>query len=561
MTNKKTSKAALPAAIVGALAALAGLIVMRLDPSRKTVAFVLIGLGVFFIVLYVYLDYRSLGESARSRSTRYSLNALAQVLLFAAILGTLAWFSEKHFVKKDLTDVGLYTLLPQSVKILEGLKKDVEVIAFFREDDFQREKLNILLDSYALHSKHFNYRIVNPDKHPSLAMKHGIDETARDATVFTCGEQTTRTTVRDEESFTNALISVTREKKKEICFLTGHGERPLKGAEPERYEKAKKALEKQGFGVKEISLYDKDAPDECVVLVIAGAKKTPMDQEIKRIDEFLGRGRGLFAGVDPSPDSDLGGYLERYGVSLSDDIVVDTISQVAGLNYLAPAILQYVQHPVNKGFNLMTFYPMARTLTVMGDRPEGLRAQCVGSTSEQSWAKPSGDLDHPDYNPETDKLGPLCLMAVVEEFLNITRKKDLPPPPAGAGVETEESGADAETTPAAPTPAAPEAEETPGADEGEPKIRTARLVIFGDSDFASNRLFGFQGNGDLFLNSISWLAEEEDLISIRPRSRETSRLEAFSDAQAGLVFIVSVILVPLLVMGLGVGVWFYRRRL
>ena len=38
-------------------------------------------------------------------------------------------------------------------------------------------------------------------------------------------------------------------------------------------------------------------------------------------------------------------------------------------------------------------------------------------------------------------------------------------------------------------------------------IRAARLVVFGDSEFANNNLFPVQGNGNLFLNTVSWLAE------------------------------------------------------
>ena len=60
-------------------------------------------------------------------------------------------------------------------------------------------------------------------------------------------------------------------------------------------------------------------------------------------------------------------------------------------------------------------------------------------------------------------------------------------------------------------------------DPRRPKTPEGRVVAVGDADFASNALLGFQGNQDFFLNTVAWLAEDADLISIRPQEAEDQR--------------------------------------
>jgi ABC-type uncharacterized transport system involved in gliding motility auxiliary subunit len=89
--------------------------------------------------------------------------------------------------------------------------------------------------------------------------------------------------------------------------------------------------------------------------------------------------------------------------------------------------------------------------------------------------------------------------------------------------------------------------------------KKARLVVYGDSDFASNSGFGLQGNGNLFLNTISWLAQDESFISIRPKDPEDRRL-TMTEAQGRLVSYVMLLFLPVGVLLAGVSVWMKRRK-
>jgi len=97
------------------------------------------------------------------------------------------------------------------------------------------------------------------------------------------------------------------------------------------------------------------------------------------------------------------------------------------------------------------------------------------------------------------------------------------------------------------------AAETPDAPKPE-----SRLVVFGDSDFAANGDLGFQGNGDLFLNATNWLAQQENLIAIRPKDPEDRRLQLTTDQQSA-VFWGTVIIVPLLLFGNAFRLYWKRR--
>ena len=80
----------------------------------------------------------------------------------------------------------------------------------------------------------------------------------------------------------------------------------------------------------------------------------------------------------------------------------------------------------------------------------------------------------------------------------------------------------------------------------------------GNSEFATNKYSGLQRNGDLFLNTVHWLAEDEDLISIRPKS-PTNRRVIITETQQRELFWLSMIFLPGLVMLSGVFLWLRRR--
>jgi ABC-type uncharacterized transport system involved in gliding motility auxiliary subunit len=88
----------------------------------------------------------------------------------------------------------------------------------------------------------------------------------------------------------------------------------------------------------------------------------------------------------------------------------------------------------------------------------------------------------------------------------------------------------------------------------------ARLVVFGDSDFATNSYYGFYGNGEMIVNSIDWAAKQENLISLTAKTSVERTLVQPKSYTMGLILLGSLIVIPGIVLVAGIGAWLARRK-
>jgi ABC-type uncharacterized transport system involved in gliding motility auxiliary subunit len=147
-------------------------------------------------------------------------------------------------------------------------------------------------------------------------------------------------------------------------------------------------------------------------------------------------------------------------------------------------------------------------------------------TGKQSWAETGKIEGRVQYDSGQDKEGPISLAVAVAKKTEETLDT------ADTGLQSPMSG----------------------------RKKEARLVVFGDSDFVTNTYISFSGNRDLFLNCINWLAEEEELISIRPRGEEHRPIH-LTQRGSRSVFYISLLAIPIGVLGSGIGVWWKRRSI
>ena len=97
----------------------------------------------------------------------------------------------------------------------------------------------------------------------------------------------------------------------------------------------------------------------------------------------------------------------------------------------------------------------------------------------------------------------------------------------------------------------------PGDPPDAPKPET-RVVVMGDSDFAANSGIAIQGNRDLFMNTVGWLSQQENLISIRPKEADDRRITLTATQQNNIMWL-SLLIIPGLIFGSGVYSWWRRR--
>ncbi len=450
------------------------------------------------------------------------LHTSLSIIIVVAILVLLGLIAERHPIRWDLTKSKSHTLSEQSRKIVETLKEPVKILGFFGDDE-ARSKAQDLFESYRYVNKLISYEFVDPDRNPELAKKYDI-KTYGTAVIEGYGRKETVTTV-SEESITNAVLKLTRTEKKKIYFVSGHGEHPIEDFGKDGYSTVKSSLEKDNYEVDKLVLLEKgEVPQDAAVVVIAGPRKDFLPEEVKALEAYINRGGHLLVMLDPYYDAGLKKFLNSYGFELSNDVVVDKLSRVFGGSPLMPVVTQYGIHKITNNFNVLTFFPEARSVRESQQKPDNIVTTVLAQTSEAAWGETNRKLleqNQATFDEKEDIPGPVTIAAIAE----ISQKKEAD--------QKDESAS--KTSP--------------------PK---AIIAVFGDSDFASNTYFGIAGNGDLFLNSVHYLAEEQTLITIERRAKEGEPL-VLTTTQIRLAFLISMVLMPLLVIFVASYVYMVRR--
>jgi ABC-type uncharacterized transport system involved in gliding motility auxiliary subunit len=518
----------------GAIPAGSLLIVVAIIASTVTPAgwriWAIGGTGAVLLLAGLVLDRERVLAALRGRRARAAGASIGYSLTVIAVLVLVNVLAARYHLRRDLTETQAFTLSEQTIKVLESLPRDVQITYFYTDVQPGRQKLEDLLKEYRIRSRRLSTRMIDPDKNPGDAKRYGISEYG--TIVVESGKQESRTTAADEESLTNAILKVTRDRERIVYVTTGHGERGLEDADRGGLSLLKTELEKQHYAVRPLVL-TQGVPADASVVLVAGARKPFLDAEARMIRDHVEGGGRLLLLQDPETGPGLAGLLEAYGLRVRDDVVVDKVSQLFGGDALIPMVPGngYDEfHPITKTFRFQTFFPLASSVEIAADLPEGVVATRLAQTSEYSWGETSREEIRSGRIALTagpDVRGPLVIAA--------TAQRRLPSPAAGEAGEGKEGGE-------------------------RPPDRETRLVVFGDSDFLSNAYFNASGNGDLALSAIAWLAEQEELVSIRPKTT-APRLVILTPGEIFFYFWSIVALAPVVIVVAGVAIWVRRRKL
>ncbi|MDP2703527.1 MAG: Gldg family protein, partial [Candidatus Rokubacteria bacterium] len=383
-------------------------------------------------------------------------------------------------------------------------------------------------------------RIEDPDRSPGLARRYGVESYG--TLVMQSGDKSEKVLDADEDRLTNTLVKVTRSGKPVIYVVKGHGERDLSSAERVGLSQSKEQMEKANYTVKELELARQaKVPADAAVVIVPGPKTDLLPPEFSALDAYLAQGGRVLFMADPLQADGLVKYLAKYGVALGNDIVVEPspIGQLFGVGPEVPIVTGYERHPITKDMaNVMTGFPVTRSVAPAKESPlKGIMATALAKTSRDSW----GETDlaglrrgQPARRDPADTPGPVSVLTAVTIV-----------PAPGANTEPK---AEAKT---------PEAEPKTNGDAA--KKPEGRLVVLGTSTFASNQGLGFQGNRDLFLNIVSWLAGQEGEIAIRPKDTRQNPI-FLTSAQSRTVLWLSIVILPGAVMVCGIWLVVRRRR-
>jgi ABC-type uncharacterized transport system involved in gliding motility auxiliary subunit len=462
----------------------------------------------------------------RSRGVQYGSQAVISSLLLFVALALVNFIANRHNRSFDLTEAGLWTLSSQTRQVLRNLPRDVRLLAFFPSG--RRAQAADLLRRYAEASPRLSYELIDPDQDPERAQRYGV--TAYGTVVVLASPAPGqaahagppirveaeagqgKSLLLSEEKLTNALLKVDRGGAKTLYFLEGHGEPDIDDPQANGFSGIRHTLDGQSFLVKRLNLaHEKEVPGDCSVLIIAHPRISPLPAEVAAIDRFLQHGGKAMVMVDPAPGDGLQPFLDHWGVRVGDDVIMDVsgAGQSYGFGPAMPLVNTYDGRlPIGKDFHLNTFFPLARSL-MPKDNTGDAQVLPLAQTGPDSFAEPyHGGARRVAFDPQRDRKGPI-LVAVA-----VTREA--------------KSG------------------------------KQARIVVTGSSRFVSNRFLGEGGNTDYFLRCMNWLAEEEELIAIQPRSAQDRRV-ALTEQQARGIFWLIVVAMPLAAMALGIAVHWRRR--
>ena len=528
---------AFPAALICLLAALA---LWRFVPWLNRLQWALVIAGGILLLAAIALNLGALGEAAGRRSARYGAGAAVLVVLALGVVVLANALSARHNARWDLTENRRQSLSPQSIQVVRGLAEPVEAIAFSRSDIPGKRTTEDLLKLYASYSGgRFSWRMEDLDRSPGLAQRYGVDSygtVVLERGGGKPGAKSEKVTDADEERLTNGLLKLTRDTKRIIYLLKGHGESDPASSDRAGFSQAKEQMEKANYEVRDLTLArDAKVPAEAAMVIIAGPKTDPLAPEMAAIEAYIDKGGKVFFMLAPFQADGLRKTLGRYGFEVGDDLIVELnpIGRAFGLGPEVPVITQYESHPITRDLGgLMTLFPLSRSVGVTKTPAKGQSVQALARSSEQSWGETDKNaLARGEAKPDPqDKRGPLGVAAVATI--------DVAPSAEGAPA-------------AGPAPGDPA--------EGAKKAAKARVVVVGTANLASNQFLAAQGNRDFFLNVVSWLAEDEGSISVRARDSRSVPI-VLTPPQAEMVLWVPVVVLPGAVILAGILAVVSRRR-
>jgi ABC-type uncharacterized transport system involved in gliding motility auxiliary subunit len=449
-------------------------------------------------------------EFLKARQTRYGAFVAMYLVIVVAVVIVANWLADHHNKTVDVTANKQFTLSDETKKVTGNLKKDITIYYFEKSDAYDRAR--DMLDRYKnLNSSKIKVEYVDPDKKPDIARIEGAR--AMGDIIVDNGEKKETAKGLTEEELTGALVRASKNGVKTVCFVNGSGEHTLADTDRDGYSTIKTAIEKNNYKTDTISLIEKpDIPKTCSVVVVAGPKHDYLQPEIDALKTYItGGGRAIF-NFDPVlnlPQEKMGetpalaALVSGWGVTPNGDIILDLSSASRLFGQSAPVVGSYEQHPIVRVMqDNATVYPLARSLEVKSP------AEKLFSSTADSYSLTNPKLPINDAALATAKKGPFVLGAAAT---------------IGTG------------------------------------SNAGRIVVVGSSGWMANSIMSAPvGNRDLALNMMNWLTSDEDLISIRPKEPEDRRLRVTGSA-IRVLFLTSVIFLPLIVIVSGVSVWWKRR--
>lgn len=486
------------------------------------------------------------------------------IALAVALVTMVNYLAARHYSRFDWTESALYSLSEKSLAIVGRVDRDIDIIAFLTPssslDQQIFEQVDELLDRYAAASPRIHKRVVDPardrleatrliedfgiDRANAVVVVAGDDRRVLDRADFveldysaaSLGQGPSVKSFRGEQLISSAILELIEDRKPRVRFTSGHGEASLEAGELRALSTATELLGRDNFALEPWPSIGRDmVPEGTDLLVIAGPTGRFLPEEVAVIDAYLTAGGRALLLLDPAIDGDrfrdlgLRELLRRHGIEIAPDLVVDP-SQALAVGPETLFTTDYGGHPIVQPLvGRPVILPLSRTVRRATAPPPGHEISELIRASTGAWAET--DLTSlPDVRPDAGEAQGALSVAIAATW------------PVQPETETEtESEA-----------------ETDGGD-GDSDQGEGRLVVIGDSDFATDGYLFDGANGELLLGAFNWLIDRESLLAIAPREPEQMKL-SLSPSELRTINLLSLLVLPGLAVATGIFVHLRRRR-
>jgi hypothetical protein len=503
---------------------------------------VLLILGLLALGAFGLLNPQGIIDIGTGRGTR---NVLGTALIIALGIGILVIINVLYgevgkrapgaILRADLTESQQNTLSEQSIKVARDLTETVNVYGFFGQRDAseisQQRTAENLLKEYQKYTNKLQIRMINPDVDPSLAYQYGL--TRADVVVFDNGRRHEQAASNDETGFTGALLLLRNNVQKKVAILNVPSVLSFTGSSSTQTLQATAAqtgLTKENYVVLppySLVVSPTISPAQVDVLIVP---PSPVDQPLSQqaataISDYLDKGGHVLLIGDPAAAPLPASLLKKYGLTESRGLIIEQNPQnIWGNSQLNLVLQSYPDTKITSALNgFQTAFRAAEPIIVPTSTITGFTVTpFLQSSSDAVYGVISGTTGT-QQQIRVDPNGPAA--------------------PLNIGVTVE-------TTVDTTTPVT-------GSETTKPPV--TRLVVVGDADFLSDDLTSQPiGNLDLFYNTVNWLSQSEERISVRPKDT-TARQLFLSGEQSNLIAWSTIVFLPLLVL-LGGGYVWWRRR-
>jgi len=430
-------------------------------------------------------------------------------LLLVAAAGLLIWVVKDTRTQWDLTSGQRNSLSDATRKVLDNMKGPIQITAYATARDAAqgnlRQQIADFVAPYQRAKPDITLQFVDPTNNPNETKAANVRMNGE--LIVAYGTRSEHLTSLSEQSMANMLQRLLRGKEQQVAWITGHGEPALDGRANFDLGSFGQQLATKGFHVTPLNLaVAQEVPDNISVMIITSARTPLQKGEVDKIRSYLTRGGNLLWLIDPGPLNGLEPIAEYLGLVLSPGVVIDPLGAKLGAAPTTAIGLGYGMHPITENFTLNTVFPLDRKIELKQDNGEW-RATRLVDVAQSGWLEVD-NVKEPRFDKGRDVPGPITIAVAAERKV---------------------------------------------------KDKDQRVALIGGSGFLSNAFLGNGGNLDFGVNTLNWLAQDENLITIQPRPTVDSQLKLTQTGVNALGF-TFLILFPAIFLFTGGTIWWRRRK-